>query len=291
MLAEQTGAPTGVPGLLSYLTDRWDGHGPLGRGRHEEIPLAMRIVHVATDAALQRHLGGIEHTVSIVGERAGHAFDPEVAACLVEDGAEILAARRRRLHVGRDPGRRALAAADARGRCARTRPCRDGPLRRPDLAVLRRPLGGRRRACLRSRPPLPDRRPRGDRDRARRPRPRPRQGRGPRPGLAEARPVERRRVGAGAAAPVPHRTLPVAFAVPGGARPRRRSTPRAPRPKRLPPWLARCRPDDAGAAARRRRRLLRDVRAAAVPPSTRAGAGGGGAHRGGEPPAASTRTR
>ncbi len=91
MLAEQTGAPTAVPGLLSYLTDRWDGRGPLGRGKHEGIPMAMRIVHVATDAALQRHLGGIDHTVSIVRERAGHAFDPGVAACLVEGGAEILA--------------------------------------------------------------------------------------------------------------------------------------------------------------------------------------------------------
>jgi HD-GYP domain-containing protein (c-di-GMP phosphodiesterase class II) len=91
MLAEQTGAPPGVPGLLSYLTDRWDGHGPLGRGKHEEIPLAMRIVHVATDAALQRHLGGVERAVGLVRERAGHAFDPEVAACLVEGGAGILA--------------------------------------------------------------------------------------------------------------------------------------------------------------------------------------------------------
>lgn len=91
MLAEQTGAPTAVPGLLSFLTDRWDGYGPLGRGKHEGIPLPMRIVHVATDTALQRHLGGIDHAVSIVRERAGHAFDPEVAACLVKGGAAILA--------------------------------------------------------------------------------------------------------------------------------------------------------------------------------------------------------
>ena len=91
MLAEQTGAPTAVPDLLAYLTDRWDGHGPLGRGKHEEIPLPMRIVHVATDAAFQLHLGGVAHAVGIVGERAGHAFDPEVAACLVEGSAAILA--------------------------------------------------------------------------------------------------------------------------------------------------------------------------------------------------------
>ena len=91
MLAEQTGAPTAVPDLLAYLTDRWDGHGPLGRGKHQEIPLPMRIVHVATDAALQLHLGGVAHAVGIVGQRAGHAFDPEVAACLVEGSAAILA--------------------------------------------------------------------------------------------------------------------------------------------------------------------------------------------------------
>ena len=91
MLAEQTGAPAGVSDLLAYLTDRWDGHGPLGRGKHEEIPLPMRIVHVATDAGLQRHLGGVEHAVGIVRERAGHAFDPDVVTCLVEDGAAILA--------------------------------------------------------------------------------------------------------------------------------------------------------------------------------------------------------
>jgi HD-GYP domain-containing protein (c-di-GMP phosphodiesterase class II) len=51
----------------------------------------MRIVHVATDAAFQRLLGGVEHAVRLVRERAHHAFDPEVAACLVGAGREILA--------------------------------------------------------------------------------------------------------------------------------------------------------------------------------------------------------
>jgi DNA-binding CsgD family transcriptional regulator len=51
----------------------------------------MRIVHVATDAALQRHLGGTEHAVRLVRERAGHGFDPEVAACLTDGGIEVLA--------------------------------------------------------------------------------------------------------------------------------------------------------------------------------------------------------
>jgi hypothetical protein len=62
MLAEQTGAPAGVAASLAYLTDRWDGKGPLRRAA-DAIPLSMRIVHVAIDAALQRHLAGELHWV------------------------------------------------------------------------------------------------------------------------------------------------------------------------------------------------------------------------------------
>ena len=58
--------------------------------RHDEIPLPVRIVHVARDAAFQRMLGGDEYAARVVGERAGHAFDPDVAAFL-DEAAEILA--------------------------------------------------------------------------------------------------------------------------------------------------------------------------------------------------------
>ena len=91
MLADRVGAPPSVPRFLTHLTERWDGKGPLRRAKGEEIPLPMRIVHVATDAVFQRLLGGAEHAARLVGERAGHAFDPEVADCLVEEASEILA--------------------------------------------------------------------------------------------------------------------------------------------------------------------------------------------------------
>jgi len=91
MLADQTGAPTSVSGLFAHLTERWDGHGPLRRAKGDQISVPMRIVHVATDAALQRHLGGSGHAVRLVRDRAGHAFDPEVAARLDNWGREILA--------------------------------------------------------------------------------------------------------------------------------------------------------------------------------------------------------
>jgi HD-GYP domain-containing protein (c-di-GMP phosphodiesterase class II) len=90
MLADRVGAPSAVPGLLAYLIERWDGRGPLRRATGEQIPLPMRIVHVATDAALQRRLGGPEHALRLLRERAGHAFDPDVAACLLAEASEVL---------------------------------------------------------------------------------------------------------------------------------------------------------------------------------------------------------
>ncbi|MQA99748.1 MAG: HD domain-containing protein [Actinobacteria bacterium] len=91
MLADGVGLPPSVQGLLLHLVERWDGKGLLGRAKGEEIPLPMRIVHVAVDAALQRLLGGEEHAVRVIRERAGNAFDPEVAACLTDNAGEILA--------------------------------------------------------------------------------------------------------------------------------------------------------------------------------------------------------
>jgi HD-GYP domain-containing protein (c-di-GMP phosphodiesterase class II) len=91
MLADGVGLPPSVQELLAHLTERWDGKGPLGRAKGEEIPLPMRIVHVAVDATFQRLLAGDEHAVRVVSEHAGSGLDPEVAACLADGGAEILA--------------------------------------------------------------------------------------------------------------------------------------------------------------------------------------------------------
>ena len=90
MLSDRVGAPSSVPGLLAYLTDRWDGKGPLRRAKGEQIPVPMRIVHVAMDAAYQRLLGGLERAARLVQERAGRAFDPAIAACLVEAAPKVL---------------------------------------------------------------------------------------------------------------------------------------------------------------------------------------------------------
>jgi HD-GYP domain-containing protein (c-di-GMP phosphodiesterase class II) len=86
MLTDRLGLPASVQTLFVDFTERWDS-------RHDQIPLSVRIVHVARDAAFQHLLGGTQHAVRVVRERAGHAFDPQVATCLVDNADHILAPR------------------------------------------------------------------------------------------------------------------------------------------------------------------------------------------------------
>lgn len=90
MLARRLGLPESIHRLFAGFTERWDGKGVPGRARGEQIPLAVRIVHVARDAAFHRLVGGPELAARTVARRAGHAFDPSVAKCLVDDAAAIL---------------------------------------------------------------------------------------------------------------------------------------------------------------------------------------------------------
>jgi HD-GYP domain-containing protein (c-di-GMP phosphodiesterase class II) len=91
MLTDRLGVDPSVGALFQYVAERWDGKGEPGRARGDEIPLAMRIVHVARDFAFQRMLGSVDHAASVVRRRAGHAFDPDVVAALVDDAAGPLA--------------------------------------------------------------------------------------------------------------------------------------------------------------------------------------------------------
>jgi HD-GYP domain-containing protein (c-di-GMP phosphodiesterase class II) len=87
MLTDRLGVDRSVGTLFEYVAERWDGKGEPGRARGDQIPLPMRVVHVARDAAFQRMLGGVEHAASVVRRRAGHAFDPDIVAALVDEPA------------------------------------------------------------------------------------------------------------------------------------------------------------------------------------------------------------
>ncbi|MGH8949402.1 MAG: HD domain-containing phosphohydrolase, partial [Acidimicrobiia bacterium] len=90
MMSERLGLPGSINGLFAYLTERWDGTGILGRKAGDDIPIALRIVTVARDAAYQALLGGEEHAARVIRERAGHAFDPDVAEALSQNASEML---------------------------------------------------------------------------------------------------------------------------------------------------------------------------------------------------------
>jgi HD-GYP domain-containing protein (c-di-GMP phosphodiesterase class II) len=91
MLTDRLGLPTAIGALFAHVDERWDGKGEPGRARGDAIPLPVRIVQVARDAALQRMLGGPAFAASVVRERAGRAFDPAIAGRLVDEAGEILA--------------------------------------------------------------------------------------------------------------------------------------------------------------------------------------------------------
>jgi hypothetical protein len=90
MLTERLGLPRAVQALFAHLAERWDGNGLRGRAGGEEIPLPVRIAHVARDAATQRLLGGEERAARVVRERAGAAFDPAIATLLADEAAALL---------------------------------------------------------------------------------------------------------------------------------------------------------------------------------------------------------
>lgn len=91
MLTNRLGLPASIQALFAHLTERWDGKGEPGLVSHDEIPLPVRIAHVARDAAFQRMLGGDEFAARVVRKRAGGAFDPAIAERLADEAPEILA--------------------------------------------------------------------------------------------------------------------------------------------------------------------------------------------------------
>jgi len=91
MLSKRLGMPQAVSDLFVHFTERWDGKGQPGELKDQEIPLPLRVIHVARDAALQRMIRGAEYAARVVEERAGGAFDPGITARLVRDAGDIMA--------------------------------------------------------------------------------------------------------------------------------------------------------------------------------------------------------
>ena len=90
MLTDRLGLPPTLRELFVHFTERWDGKGEPGRLRGEEVPLPLRIVHVARDAAFQCLLGGEDYAAEVIRGRTGHAFDPSIASLVADEAHELL---------------------------------------------------------------------------------------------------------------------------------------------------------------------------------------------------------
>jgi HD-GYP domain-containing protein (c-di-GMP phosphodiesterase class II) len=90
MLAERLGLPATVTELFPYLSERWDGASMLGRAKGEDVPLPMRITHVARDATYQRLMADDDQVIETIRSRAGHAFDPAVVDAFLANTDDVL---------------------------------------------------------------------------------------------------------------------------------------------------------------------------------------------------------
>jgi HD-GYP domain-containing protein (c-di-GMP phosphodiesterase class II)/DNA-binding CsgD family transcriptional regulator len=91
-LGPRLGLPPAAVDALDDVWERWDGLGMPGVRSGEQLPLIVRIVHVAEQAAWAHAQGGRAGTVAEVARRSGGHLDPDLAARFVAGADEILAA-------------------------------------------------------------------------------------------------------------------------------------------------------------------------------------------------------
>jgi HD-GYP domain-containing protein (c-di-GMP phosphodiesterase class II) len=89
-LAERLHLGAGVATALRDSTEVWDGSsGAFGRSE-DDIALPARFALLATQAVIFDRLGGPDAAVEVVRDRAGHWFDPAVAATFLREGPDLL---------------------------------------------------------------------------------------------------------------------------------------------------------------------------------------------------------
>ena len=91
LLGARMGLSGAVQQALGHLYERWDGKGMPGDLRGDQIPLAVRVMHVAQDADMAWQAGGQGLARQVVSSRAGAGLDPLAAAAFLRLGNEAFA--------------------------------------------------------------------------------------------------------------------------------------------------------------------------------------------------------
>lgn len=90
MLSERFGLSESISGMFPFLTERWDGSSFLKRASGDDIPLPIRIIHVGRDATYQRLIGDDDYVMTVISDRAGGDFDPDIVDVFLRDMSELL---------------------------------------------------------------------------------------------------------------------------------------------------------------------------------------------------------
>ena len=91
MLSGRFGVSPGLVDALAHVYERWDGKGMPGRVRGEQIPAAIRVMHVARDVDTQISLGTPDTVDASIRTHAGAGLDPALASAFLGARSEILA--------------------------------------------------------------------------------------------------------------------------------------------------------------------------------------------------------
>lgn len=84
------GFSSGTQAALEHVFERWDGAGFPGRVGGDEIPLPMRLVHVARDVSVFLTAAGPDAAREMVEHRAGGAYEPRLAELAVRHLPQML---------------------------------------------------------------------------------------------------------------------------------------------------------------------------------------------------------
>ncbi len=223
-LAEQLGLSGAVQASVGAAYEQWDGKGWPGRLKGRDIPIASRLAQIGEFSEVAHRVGGVGAAVDLVKKRAGTQFDPDLAGAFCANSGPILEG----LEAG-ETWAAVIGAEPSLGVCLSPPEFDAALLAVADFVDLKSPytLGHARAVSdlvAAAAPKLGLNVARGQGVAAGR--------RGARSGpaggverhLGQARPPRRRRVGAGADAPLSHRAHAASI---GGARPARGDSPAA----------------------------------------------------------------
>jgi HD-GYP domain-containing protein (c-di-GMP phosphodiesterase class II) len=88
MLVQRLHFGPGVREALAFTFERWNGNGYPAHAQGEEIPLAMRVVHLSHDMEAIGRLFSADHALDAARDRRDRTYDPALADLFVAHGRE-----------------------------------------------------------------------------------------------------------------------------------------------------------------------------------------------------------